>query len=171
MHVLQYIAVEADDTENAADVAQRLLEEEMGSGDSPSTWFDWFVVGGGRWNPDQDPYNNSSNMVISFDKDPNGFRAKIDECIQARVAEYNNYLSEAKQADIMSILENYGGTMSYSHDTYAFSRLIAFQQGNWDYDSKFFDYTSWSTNATHILSKLDNEQGKNFYLVPIDFHF
>jgi len=43
--------------------------------------------------------------------------------------------------------------------------------GSWSHDSWFYDFITDSTNATHILSKLDNNEGENFYLVPIDFHF
>jgi len=177
MHTLQWVAVEADDEENATQVAEELLQEAMGNSESPSSWYDWYVVGGGRWNPDQDQYNNSHNMVISYDKDPNSFRAKLQELIQNRIDTYNEYYKEVADKDPMAMFANYGGVMSYSLETYPFRNLLRFLDGDWFYDSKFYDLISWSTNATHLLSKLDNhdlttpKDVSQFYLVPIDFHF
>lgn len=172
MHTLQWVVVEADDKESAIGAATVLLEEEMGSGENPATWYDWFVSGGGRWNPNGGDFNDgNTSLVIDYKEDPNAFRAKIDELIQARVEQYNEYLSEVKQVDIMALLENYGGVMTYSMDFYAVSRLLDYQRGIWNYDSKFYDLVHWSTNATHILSKLDKNEGDNLFLVPIDFHF
>jgi hypothetical protein len=177
MHTLQWIVIEADDEETAASTAERLLEEAMGDSENPASWYDWFVVGGGRWNQMQDPYHNSTNMIISYDKDPNGFRAKIDKAIEYRVEEYNRLLDEVKQGDILAKLDNYGGAMSYDMAFYSLKNLIRFQSGDWFYDSAFFDFTAWSTNATHILSKLDNHDlvtpkvTSGMFLVPIDFHF
>lgn len=173
MHTLQWVVVEADDKDSAIGAADVLLEEEMGSGEPPATWYDWFMTGGGRWNTEQDElgFTQPSNLVIDYKEDPNAFRAKIDELIQARVDQYNEYLSEVKQIDIMAKLENYEGVMTYSMDFYALSRLLDYQRGIWNYDSKYYDLVHWSTNATHILSKLDKNEGDNLFLVPIDFHF
>lgn len=177
MHTLQWIVVEADDEETAAAEAERLLEEAMGDSENPASWYDWFVVGGGRWNQMQDPYHNSTNMIISYDKDPNGFRAKIDKAIEYRVEEYNRLFAEVKEHNILDKLDNYGGVMNYDPMFYSLKNLIRFQSGDWFYDSAFFDFTAWSTNTTHILSKLDNHDlvtpktVSKFFLVPIDFHF
>lgn len=173
MHTLQWVVVEADDKDSAVGAAMVFLEEEMGSGEHPATWYDWFLAGGGRWNTEQDElgFTQPSNLVIDYKEEPNAFRAKIDELIQARIDQYNEYLSEVKQIDIMAKLENYGGVMTYSMDFYALSRLLDYQRGIWNYDSKFYDLVHWSTNATHILSKLDKNEGDNLFLVPIDFHF
>lgn len=176
MHVLQWLVVEADDKETSVSVAQALLEEEMGTGDSFNSWFDWFIIGGGRWNTEEAEgmfgrYETKTNMVISFEDNPNDFRAKIDTLVQNRITEYNQYLSEVKQIDIVAKLENYGGVMTYDHTLYPLARLLSFQDGSWDYDSKFYDLVHYSTNPTHILSKLDNNLGSNLFLVPVDFHF
>lgn len=177
LHTLQWVIVEAEDEQVAADIAEGLLNEEMGSGDNTSTWYDWFVVGGGRWNPEQDQYSNSSNMVISYDRDPNAFSGKLQELIADRIDTYNQYLAEVKEQDIMAKLENYGGVMTYDPSLYAFSRLIEYQQGVWNWDSKFLDFTTYSTNATHILARISSHQIESpekvlgIYLVPVDFHF
>jgi hypothetical protein len=116
-------------------------------------------------------YITKTNMVISYKENPNAFRAKIDDCIQQRMVDYKELLAEVKESNIISKLDNYGGTMSYDFHFYSLNALIRFQLGEWSHDSWFFDMIADSTNATHILSKLDNNQGENFYLVPVDFHF
>ena len=178
MHVLQWIAIEGEDVDTAASTVQSLLEEEMGSGDNYNSWYDWFVVGGGRWNIDEDEqdnifsgYETKTNMVLAFEDNPNAFRAKIDQCIQARIEQYNEYLAEVKKYDILDKLDNYGGVMEYDPMFYSLSTLVRMKSGDWTYDSKFYDLVHWSTNPTHILSKIDNGLGENLYLVPVDFHF
>ena len=130
MHVLQWVAVEADDEETAADMAESLLNAEMGDGEAPNSWYDWFVVGGGRWNQMQDPYHNSTNMIISYDKDPNGFRAKLDKCISNRIDTYNGYLEEVKKYDILAKLDNYGGVMEYDPMFYSLRSVIKMKTGD-----------------------------------------
>ena len=176
MHTLHWIAVEAEDIENAVDVVDQTLDSYMSGNDAPSTWYDWYIVGGGRWNTAEDDpsfsaYTKKSNMVISYAKDPNAFRAKIDEGVQQRITDYNQYLAEVKETKVIDKLDNYGGAMSYDYHFYALNRLLAYQMGEWSHDSWFFDMVHDSTNATHILSKIDSEQGENIYLVPVDFHF
>ena len=177
LHTLQWVAVEADDVDTALITAKSELESQMGGDDyATNTWYDWFVAGGGRWNISEDEdwqagYEDKTNMVIAFEDNPNAFTAKIQQLIAYRIDLYNKYLEEFKGQDILDKLDNYGGVMTYDPAFYALSRLIAFQQGNWDYDSGFYDLVHWSTNATHILSKIDNGLGENLYLVPIDFHF
>ena len=177
MHTLHWIAVEAEDVEDAVDTVSSNLDSYMSGNDSLSTWYDWFVVGGGRWNTAKESdslmedYITKTNMVISYKEDPNAFRAKNDDCILQRIYDYKRYLTEFKESNVLEQLETYGGTMTYSPDFYALNAMLRYQMGSWEHDSWFFDMISDSTNATHILSKLDNNQGENFYLVPVDFHF
>jgi hypothetical protein len=176
LHTLHWIAVEAEDRDEAVRTVDNNLESYMSGNDAPSTWYDWYIVGGGRWNTAEgddleEAYKTKSNMVISYKEDPNAFRAKIDNCLQQRVVDYNNYLAEVKESKVIDKLDNYGGTMSYDYHFYALNALLRFQTGEWWHDSWFFDMVHDSTNATHILSKLDNNQGENIFLVPIDFHF
>ena len=176
MHVLQWIAVEAEDVENAVGIVDSNLESYMSGNDSPSTWYDWYVVGGGRWNIGEDEdwksgYDTKTNMVISFVDDPNAFRAKIQECLQTRIDEYQKYLAEVKESNVMEKLEDYGGVMSYSPAFYALNALLRYQMGDWSHDTWFFDMVHDSTNAGHILADMDSDSSKNFFLVPVDFHF
>jgi len=184
LHVLQWIAVSAVDEDEAVTVTNSLLEEEMGDAENPSSWYDWFIVGGGRWNVSEDEkdsfmagYNTKTNLVISYDKDPNAFYAKIQECLSKRVEDYDRYLAEAKENNVFAKLENYGGVMSYDYAFYALNSLVRYQTGEWWHDSWFYDFTHYSTNATHILAKIALHQSETpnqvseLFLVPVDFHF
>ena len=83
MHVLQWIAIEADNKEDALLTAKRQLESLMGEEGSGATWYDWFVVGGGRWNVAEDEdwktgYDEKTNMIISLEEDGiDVFKAKL----------------------------------------------------------------------------------------------
>jgi hypothetical protein len=176
MHTLHWIAVEADDVEDAVVTVSSNLESSMSDGENLSTWYDWYIVGGGRWNTAEgddfeEAYKTKSNMVISYKEDPNAFKAKVFECIQQRVTDYEEYLAEVKESKVIDKLENYGGVMSYDHHFYALNALLRFQMGERWHDTWFFDMTADSTNASHVLSKIDSDQGENIYLVPVDFHF
>ena len=176
MHTLHWIAVEAEDLDDAVRNVDMTLESYMSGNDAPSTWYDWYVVGGGRWNTAEgddftEGYKTKSNMVISYKEDPNAFRARIDKCIQQRIEDYNQYLAEVKETKVIDKLDNYGGTMSYDYHFYALNALLRFQLGGWEHDTWFFDMIADSTNASHVLSKIDSDQGENIYLVPVDFHF
>lgn len=176
MHTLHWIAVEANDKEEAVFNATSHLEAAMGDGENYTSWYDWFIVGGGRWNTEEDEdlmgsYVTKTNMIISYKEDPNAFKAKVYECIQQRVTDYEKYLAEVKETKVIDKLDNYGGAMSYDYHFYALNALLRFQMGEWCHDSWFYDFITDSSNATHILSKIDNNEGENIYLVPIDFHF
>lgn len=182
MHVLQWIAIEANDEDEAVANVTSELEVAMGDGENYISWYDWFVVGGGRWNTEEGDgimsgYTPKTNMVISYDKDPNGFRARVDKCIQNRIDTYNEYLTEVKKYDILAKLETYGGVMEYDPMFYSLSSLVKMKSGDWTYDSWFYDFIADSSNATHILSKLDKHDqdtpkvAAGIFLVPVDFHF
>jgi hypothetical protein len=172
MHTLQWIAIKVEDglddpEQEAMEYVESFLNNELNPG---SSWYDWFVIGGGRWNPEQDPYSSSSNMIISYAKDPEIFAAKIDSCIESRLNEFKNYVSRIDFDSIKDKLDIYTGNIDYSFDLYPLSKAIDMLQGNWDFNSKYFDAEHSSTNTKHMLDKLPTE-GVDWYLVPVDFHF
>ena len=75
MHVLQWIATTAEDKDQAFRSVKDYLENQMGDEYNLSSWYDWFVVGGGRWNPNPNSQydDNDQSMVISYDEDPQKF--------------------------------------------------------------------------------------------------
>ncbi len=175
MHVLQRIAVIADDKDMAFRSVKDYLENELGSDPYVgNSWFDWFVTGGGRFNPNPDSQYNDDDqsMVISYDEEPDKFIQTINEAVQARKEEFNSYRRsfEQKNLDLNEYLDSYNGNMDYSFELYEMGKMIDMFQGKWDFNSYFFDIHHDSVNTKHILDSLDKGI-KNWYIVPVDFHF
>jgi hypothetical protein len=175
MHVLQWITVQADNKELAFDTVKDNLESELGNNEySSNAWFDWFVCGGGRWNPNPDSQydDNDKSMVISYDEDPNKFITQVELSIQSRVDEFNGYRQQfnEKQVDINNKLDSYAGEMQYDFDLYPLKKMIDMLQGEWDFNSYYYDMHHASTNREHMLDSID-KGNKNWYAVPVDFHF
>jgi hypothetical protein len=172
MHVLQYIAVKADSPEEAIDNVRFQLESMLGNDGSTTSWFDWFVTGGGRFNSDNDPYTDgATNMVVSS-KDSVAFEKIIEESIEARLSEFRRYRAEWDRSNMNldSYFDEFDGTMDYSMKLYSLGKMIDMVQGDWDFNSYFYDLESWSTNPVHMTKDRINN-GTLWFLVPVDFHF
>lgn len=63
MHTLHYVAVEADNKQQAFDKVVVSLSRE--DGHTPADWSDWHVVGGGRWstNANKESENNLMGVI------------------------------------------------------------------------------------------------------------
>jgi len=172
MHILQYIAVKADSPEEAIDNVRSELESMLGNDGSTTSWYDWFVTGGGRFNPDSDPYRDGeTNMVVSS-KDSEAFEKILAESIEARMSEFNRYRDEWNRSNVNldSYLDEFEGTMDYSMTLYSLGKMIDMVQGKWDFNSYFYDLENWSTNPVHMTKDRINNDTV-WYLVPVDFHF
>lgn len=172
MHTLQWIAVPVEsDLEDQEAEAMQMVEDNLNNELNPGfSWFDWFVIGGGRWNPEQDPYASSSNMIISFEKNPDEFRAKIEECKELRMAEFKDLMKGLDFAKLQDMLFGYEGETQYFFELSSLKAAICLAQGYWDSNSYYFDIEHGSTNPKHMLDKLPSDT-VNWYLVPVDFHF
>jgi hypothetical protein len=172
MHVLQYIAVQSDDQDMAFRTVKDTLESELGAYESTTnSWFDWFVAGGGRF-VEGDPYEETANNIISYDEDPEQFRKQVEVSIQSRMDEFNSYRKqyESKEIDLNDKLDNYKGIMNYDFELYPLKKMIDMIQGQWDFNSYFYDMQHESTNPDHMYKSIDLGN-KNWYAVPVDFHF
>lgn len=172
MHVLQYITVQADDKDMAFRTVKHTLESELGNDEySYSSWFDWFVAGGGRF-VEGNPYEESDNYVISYDEAPEEYRTTVDKMISNRIEEFNGYrkMFDSKGVDLNAKLDNYKGVMNYDFELYPLKKMIDMIQGEWDMNSYFYDMTTSSTNPEHMYKSIDLDN-KNWYAVPVDFHF
>jgi hypothetical protein len=181
MHVLQWIAVkptgkydpEDIDTckEEAFDMVKSTFESMYSESEGLGGWSDWFIVGGGRWNPNPDSQykEDDHSMVIAYGEDPELFSKTISEAMESRVSEFNSYRQRFadSKVDINAKLDSYDGVMDYAFDLYDLSKCIDMLQGKWDYNSYFYDINGWSTNPKWVLDSLDD----SWYLVPVDFHF
>jgi hypothetical protein len=174
MHVLQYITVQSDDQDMAFRTVKDTLESELGSNEyATNTWFDWFVVGGGRFNPNPDKqYHDDEATAISYDEAPAEYRAMVDSMIANRIEEFNGYRKQfdSKGIDLNAKLDNYKGVMNYDFELYPLKKMIDMIQGEWDMNSFFYDMHHSSTNPEHMYKSIDLGN-KNWYAVPVDFHF
>lgn len=176
MHVLQYIAVEVenqleDPQQEAMQLVENFLNSEMGSNDyATNSWYDWFVIGGGRF-VDGDPYASSTNHIISSENKEE-FAKAISDCLESRKREFSDYRASFDRAeiDLNAKFDTYDGVMDYSFELYPLKKMIDMIQGHWDYNAYFFDIDSCSTNPKYILDKIEKDS-KNIFLVPVDFHF
>lgn len=172
MHVLQYIAVQTDDKDMAFRTVKDTLESELGNNDySTNTWFDWFVVGGGRFVAG-DAYEESDDHVISYDEALEEYRTTVDKMMSNRIDEFKDLRKsfEEKNIDLNAKLDSYKGVMNYDFELYPLKKMIDMIQGEWDFNSYFYDMHHASTNPEHMYKSIDLGN-KNWYAVPVDFHF
>lgn len=177
MHVLQYIAVKAETADEAYDMVETQLQNLLGNEPNGGTWYDWFVCGGGRFNVSEDEdwqeaYKaGKTNMIIGSDN-VELFDKIVADCIQARVDEFERYRAEWKRSevDLDGTLEGYFGTTDYSMSLYPLGKMIDMLQGEWDFNSYFYDLESWSTNPK-FMNDDRKDVGGVWYLVPVDFHY
>lgn len=169
MHVLQRIAVQAEDKDHAFRSVKEYLEKEMGDEYTYSSWYDWFVTGGGRWNPNEaSQYNDDDqSMTISYGEEPDKFISEVNSAIEGRIEEFKQYRKSLADVDINASLDKYDGQMDFSFDLYPLGKMIDLLQGKWDFNSYFFDCTHETTNTKYMLDKVDD----SWYLVFVDFHF
>ena len=181
MHVLQWIAVKNPSSfdledvstckEEAFDIVKSKFEEMYSESEGLGGWSDWYIVGGGRWNPNPDSQykEDDYSMVISYGEKPELFTKTVSEAIEARVDTFNDYRKRFndQSLDINAKLDKYDGLTDYSFDLYELNQCIDMLQGKWDMNSYFYDLNNWSTNPKFMLDNVDD----SWYLVPVDFHF
>ena len=181
MHVLQWIAIEADEEDTKQDVLLSVQSnlEDMLNPDYQSGWFDWFVAGGGRWNVqenenfDEAYKEGKTNMIIHAGTDLDGFKERIATSLEARKAEFDRYASEAKPELLEKVIAGYNPNQtdySYFSDLYSIKKVIDMAFGDWDFNSYYFDMTNQTTNPQYVLEAIDKKPNL-WYLVPVDFHF
>jgi hypothetical protein len=181
MHTLQFIAVEAENKEDAFQMVLSTLEE------NPPSWSDWHVVGGGRWGLDEFPeantnsYENTKETVISFIEEPEVFNKYINITKEQRKAEVKKYAEDLEskttrmESAVAEFIEN-SEVVTEDHlfdmGLWQLSKLVKMLQGEWTYDSAFFDMTYYNSGYKALEERLaEPEVAKLQYLVPVDFHF
>ncbi len=181
MHVLQWIAIEADEEDTKHDVLLSVQGnlEDMLNPDYQNGWFDWFVAGGGRWNVgNEDDFEEAykegkTNMIIHAGTDLDKFKERIATSLEARKEEFDRYASEAKPELLEKVIAGYNPNQtdySYFSDLYSIKKVIDMAYGEWDFNSYFFDLSNETTNPEYVLKGIDKNPNV-WYLVPVDFHF
>ena len=175
MHVLQWIAVKSEDKDMAFRSVRDYLETNMGNEYSSASWYDWFVTGGGRWNPNEDSQYDSTDqsMTIAFETDPDLFEERVLKSMELRKEEFDRYAKEAKPEILPKIISDYNprekqfGTFT---ELYSIKKIIDMAFGEWDFNSYFFDMEHDTTTPAYMFEDID-KGNKNWYLIAVDFHF
>lgn len=175
MHVLQWISVKADDKDEAFRRVKDYLETAMGSEDSYASWYDWFVAGGGRWNPNPDSQydDTDQSMVISFETDPDLFEEQVLKAMENRKDEFQNYAKDVDKDILDKIINDYNPrekNFANFQQMYPIKKMIDMAYGEWDFNSYFLDCENDTTTPAYMFEAIDKGE-KNWYLVPVDFHF
>jgi hypothetical protein len=180
MHVLQWIATEAENKDEAYRRVEDTLQTMLGDIESATnTWFDWFVVGGGRWNMTEEDDNveayteGKTNLIVSAKEEPDQFDERVLQSMESRKAEFDGYAKDIDLSIITKIITDYNPR---EHDFIAFQKLYPIKKmidmayGTWDFNSYFYDMVSDSTTPKYLFEAIDKDP-EMWYLVPVDFHF
>ena len=178
MHVIQYIAVKSDTAQNAHSSVKHFLEEQMGQVEYVhNTWYDWFVTGGGRWASGEDnQYNDTWTGDVVHQSSPK-FQEYLDTAHKYKLEATMDDLKYARDINISEILDNIENNQEGLYPMYTeasalypFSQLYKQLTGMWGPDSYFFDIENDTTHPTYMREGIDKGD-KDWYLVPVDFHF
>jgi hypothetical protein len=180
MHVLQWIATEAEDKDEAYRIVEDTLQTMLGDYESPTlTWYDWFVVGGGRWNTEGDESataaytEGKTNMIISYDEDPVAFRTQVLRAMEDRKSEFDGYAKDLDLDVLTKIINDYDPKefdFPAFQSLYPIKKLIDMAYGTWDFNAYFYDMVNDTTTPKYLYESIDTGN-KNWYAVPVDFHF
>jgi hypothetical protein len=185
MHTLHYIAVEADNKQEAFDKVVVSLQPNE-DGHRISDWSDWHVVGGGRWSTGaqtskdfMDGYRDDSTDVISYAENKEKFQEVIKDILRFRSQSMNRNIVEIKTDKFISQMVDYaseGGRGPWNGDTlmnvYSIKQAAEMLMGSWTCDSGFYDLQEHVSEFEYLNERLDKpEQSALQYLVPVDFHF
>jgi hypothetical protein len=180
MHVLQWIAVQADNKDEAYRRVEDTLQTMLGEYESTiNTWYDWFVVGGGRWNVNEgddfrEAYNEGkTNLILSAKEEPDLFEERILLSMESRKTEFDQYAKEVDTSIIDKIITDYN-PREYDflafQKLYPIKKLIDMAYGTWDFNSYFYDMLNDTTTPKYVFDSIDIDP-ELWYLVPVDFHF
>ena len=175
MHTIQYIAVQADSTDMAFATVKNHLEAELGGHyDNSNAWFDWFVTGGGRWASNEAAQYDDNFMDDVVDQDSPKFQEYLDKANNWRQESLAEYLKESKELDLQKILNDIdmssGNDFLVGMNLYPIKKVYDMTMGEWGADSYYFDIMNDTASMLSMKNSLDNG-AKDWYLVPVDFHF
>jgi hypothetical protein len=173
MHVLHYIAVEAEDKKDAFHTVKNFLEEP-----GNCSWSDWHVVGGGRWSKhSREAIEDSIEDIISYKDDSNTFIKAIEGCRDSRKEEMSSMLQSLNKSGgeaefIIRALEysKTGDSIRLDMNCYYFSSIAEMLLGEWKSKSYFYDLASHTSSFIDVKDRI-NTNPEAQYLVPVDFHF
>ena len=176
MHVIQYIATQADSVEEAHSHVKQYLESQMGDEHNLQSWYDWFVPGGGRWASNDDPYDDSYTGDVVHQDDPK-FHEHLLQAHEYHMKDLGNTMERAREINLTEILDDIDMNKEgmYPHmiasiHLYPLSRLYRMVGGEWGPFSFFFDIINEISDPSILRESIDKGVD-NWYIVPVDFHY
>lgn len=188
MHTLHYVATKLDNAYDGTN-ADELREEASGQvhsdllGDERpyGSWYDWFVVGGGRF-VEGDAYSESSHAVVLYGENRDLFLEKMNEGLGWQLSNAKSLFEELSSKfdldEAMAKFEreynNNDTPIDYSSmGAWSMRRLMSHFEGYWNPDSHFLDITNGTPTPRYFLDDIkDNpDEAGNWALVPVDFHY
>lgn len=159
MHVLHFIAVEADTAKEAVDEVEIVLENN----ESPVfPWSDWAEIGG-RW--------KNEGEVHCYAEDPTKFEGFLERARLNRVNEIKYLLSNIDPDAIIEQVRNFGGENPvYGIAFYRLRQAIAIAEGNGKHDAYFYDLKEWCEDFKYLRGRMETDPTRQF-LVLVDFHY
>ena len=173
MHTLQYIAVEAEDKEKAT---MRVHDELESSLEAGGTWFDWFVVGGGRFTAEsgEDSYADTSSHTLSYTGDNARFHDVLKERKKMRKDSFIADLEKVDKTILDKAIEGYllndELVFEYRMTAHRFKKLLETVLGYWSFESYYYDLETYDHEFDGIEDRIKTNHTMQF-LVPVDFHF
>ena len=176
MHVIQYVATQADSAEEAHTHVQEYLEAQLGREyEETNTWYDWFIAGGGRWSSSPNPYNSNYAGDVAHQDDPR-FHEYLIKAHEYHLLELGRALDQSREIDLPQILDNIennkeGLDPDYlsSIQLYPLTKLANIAGANWGHHSFFFDIINEITYPSVVRDSIESGVD-NWYIVPVDFH-
>lgn len=179
MHTLHMVAVKVDsDTvldnpigavkeEACGDVHSTLLGDER----PYATWYDWFVVGGGRFY-EGDAYSNNHDNAIAYHNEPEKFIAEMDKVLGWRKENAERMLKTLRdeEFDFIYAVETAVEGRGEVSNLWSALELAKIANGYWIPDSHFFDISNGTASNEYILKDIEEGRGHEWVLVPVDFH-
>ena len=172
MHTLHQIATQADSKEEAHARVKDYLETQLGEEFGPNNqWFDWFVVGGGRWSTSDDPYDTDYFPDVAHYSEPK-FAESVAQALSWREEELQRYVTSAKETNLSELLSQLGQVDNFkiASELYNVKKIYDMTVGSWDFNSYFFDMINDTTTDKYMKESIDKGD-KTWYAVPVDFHY
>lgn len=184
MHVLQYVAVKLENkiddkyevTEAMSDATQEVNSTLLGDERPYADWYDWFVVGGGRFLPGDD-YKDNSDNCIPYATHPDQFNEILERQLSWRMDEAKRLAEEVKDIDFNEVVANYlearGNTpneIRFDMKIWSLGKLADLINDHWLSQSYFYDITNGTPHPAYMQKDIEEGNGDQWVLVPVDFH-
>ena len=161
MHILQRIAVEAENTDEAKSIVIEYIED---SGEF--SWSDWSVVGG-RW--------GEEDVILNYSETPEKFLEALEKAKGWRIEQINSYLERVDVEHVMSLLKNYNGEQIAFNEqdgmqVWRLQKALEIAGGDSTPYSYFYDMVGGGTGSKYVQKRIETNPTEQ-YLVAVDFHF